>query len=82
VRTCRSLADLQVGGDLLAALARSQEAQDLELTRRQLGVWPAALFFAERRCQAAGDCGIEREARLGGMSGRRWAAPSRLSSRM
>jgi hypothetical protein len=67
VGTRRSLADLQLGGDLLVGLARCQEAEDFELTRRQLRVRPVAGVCAERQCQVAGDCGIERELPL-------WAA--------
>ena len=40
VGTRRSLADLQLGGDLLVALARSQEAEDFEFPRGQLRVRP------------------------------------------
>jgi hypothetical protein len=41
VGTRRSLADHQLVGDLAVALPRTQEAEDIQLTRRQLRVPPA-----------------------------------------
>ena len=78
--TRRSLADLQLGGDLLVALAHSHEAEDFELTRRQLRIGPVAWLGAERQCQVAGDCGIELPAGAARIAAETWSADARRNS--
>src|SRR3954469_7385107 len=59
VRACGSLADVELGGDLLVRSAGAQQRKDLELARREARLQVLARAHSERRPQAPCHGGVE-----------------------